>query len=59
MQWNLDLVKSTAAQFGYVVLSEDFKSSKEKIKLGCPLGHEYEVKWAAFHCQRQRCRQCG
>ena len=42
---------------GYKLLSEEYKNSKEKLKVKCPEGHIYEVIFSNFQ-RGQRCPYC-
>lgn len=53
-----DYVKQFVESWGYVLLSETYIGSKEKLKFKCPKGHEFEKKWSNFQ-NGQRCPKCS
>jgi ribosomal protein S27E len=50
-------VKEYIESFGYTLLSTEYKTAKSYLKVKCPNGHEYKVKYNNFK-QGQRCLQC-
>jgi len=45
------------AQFGYTLLSDTYETAHKKLKVMCPEGHIYEVKYANFYAGK-RCPEC-
>ena len=52
-------IKKHIESFGCELLSTECKNVKEKIKLKCTKGHEYEVAYGNFKYQHQRCPYCS
>jgi len=50
-------VKQYIEKEGYTLLSNAYKNAFNKLKIKCPKGHEYEVKFNNFQ-QGQRCPLC-
>lgn len=50
-------VKNIIESEGYKLLSEEYKNSKQKLKVSCPEGHEYDVRYNDFQ-QGCRCPIC-
>jgi len=53
-----DYVKKYIESYGYFLLSDSYKGSHDKLKIKCPLNHEYDVKWYKF-LQGNRCPICN
>lgn len=51
-------VKNFIEQYGYKLISKDYINAFYKLKLQCPLGHIFEMKYNSFH-QGQRCPICS
>ena len=51
-------VKDYIESFGYELLSDKYRNTKEKLKLKCPKGHEFEMRYHNFKDQGQRCPYC-
>ena len=55
-----DILHETRKQFekeGYILLSKEYKNSKQKLDVICPKGHEWSVSWCGFR-QGYRCPEC-
>ena len=52
-----EFVKEKIEKEGYKLLSDSYKDSRTKLKVKCPEGHEYSVKWNNFQIG-QRCPEC-
>ena len=52
-----DYVKNYIKKEGYTLLSDTYKNAFNKLKIKCPKGDEYEVKFNNFQ-QGQRCPLC-
>lgn len=50
-------VKTFIENKGYKLLSTEYINAQEKLKVQCPKGHEYEVKYGNFYSGR-RCPEC-
>lgn len=55
---NIEQVKRKVENNNYKLLTEKFKGSKQYIKIQCPIGHIYKVKWNNFQ-QGCRCPYCS
>lgn len=55
-RYNYEYVKRFVDKQGYILLSTSY-NPKEKIRVICPEGHEYQVKFYNFH-YGDRCRKC-
>ena len=55
---DINYIKNIMKQDGYVLLSEEYKNNKTKLKIKCPKGHEYECSWAHYN-QGTRCPICN
>lgn len=51
-------VKNFIGEQGYVLLSDDYKDNKTKIKMKCPEGHEFESRFDNFKGKGNRCPIC-
>lgn len=51
-------VKDYIESFGYELLSDKYRNTKEKLKLKCPKGHEFEMRYHNFKDHGQRCPYC-
>jgi len=52
-----DYVKEYIESFNYTLLSEEYKDNREKLKIMCPNGHQYEVPFGRFR-SGNRCPHC-
>jgi len=52
-----EFVKGEIEKEGYKLLSKEYKNNKIKLKLQCPEGHEFEIKYGKFQ-QGRRCPEC-
>lgn len=43
---------------GYILLSKEYHSAHEKLKVLCPLGHPFDISYAKFYIGR-RCNVCN
>jgi hypothetical protein len=50
-------VKEQIENEGYKLLSKEYKNAFTKLKVKCPVGHEYKVTWNCFQ-QGKRCPEC-
>lgn len=54
-----EYVEKEVGKEGYIIVSfGDFEKSRDKLKLKCPKGHEYEVTWNNFQ-RGKRCPHCN
>jgi len=58
VQWNIELVKEYANEYGYTVLSEEYANNKHPLKILCPDGHEFRMRWENFR-RGARCLECS
>lgn len=52
-------VKNYIESFEYKLLSKKYKNNKAKLKLQCPKGHIFEVRFCDFKTNNSRCPQCS
>jgi len=52
-----DYIKDYIESFGYTLLSDNYKSNKDKLLVRCPEGHEYKAMFNSFK-SGQRCIIC-
>ena len=57
--WNYEEVKNYIASFGYELLSKEYKTMSDKIKIKCDKGHEYECSFNGFKNSKRRCPVCA
>ena len=55
---NTEYVKSYVEKYGYKLLSKSYKNNREKMKLLCPRGHEWETSFHNFKDVGNRCAIC-
>lgn len=55
---NIEYVKNYVEKYGYKLLSKSYKNNREKIKLVCPRGHEWETSFHNFKDMENRCPTC-
>ena len=53
-----EFVKEYIESFGYKLLSTEYKNTKSKLSMTCPLGHTIEMRFDSFK-SRKRCRICA
>jgi len=53
-----DDIKNHIESFGYILLSNKYINAQTKLKVKCPLGHEYDVTWCNFK-NSYRCPVCS
>ena len=53
----LDEVKQYIIDYGYILLSTEYKNNKTKLKMQCPKGHIFEMRFNEFKVG-QRCPKC-
>lgn len=51
-------IKEYLKKYNYDLLSKQYKNSYSKLKILCPLGHEFEMTWDSFKFG-YRCNICG
>lgn len=51
-------IKNNIEKEKYTLISNEYKNAFHKLKLKCPLGHTYSVKWNDWQ-QGCRCRKCA
>jgi hypothetical protein len=56
---DFEQIKAYFNEEGYILLSEEYKGSLEKLKAICPNGHELMVAWAHFKHSSTRCAKCS
>jgi hypothetical protein len=56
-KYSYDYIKDYIESFGYKLLSTEYKNAFGKLKIECPAGHIFLMKWNNFH-QGQRCPEC-
>lgn len=54
---DLDIIKSSLRSDGYILLSDNYKSSKDKLLCRCPNGHMWEFTWSTWNAGH-RCGMC-
>jgi hypothetical protein len=55
----LEDVKNKVEAEGYELISDTYKNAKDKIKLKCPEGHEWETSFRTFDTLKCRCIYCA
>jgi len=58
IKYTYEYVKNYIEKEGYKLLSDNYKNVCTKLLLKCPIGHEYEVSFAAFKNSKHRCPIC-
>lgn len=58
IKWNYELVKEFIENEGCLLLSTEYKSIHEKLKIKCANGHEFEMSFNNFK-RGQRCKECS
>ena len=53
-----EYVKAYIEQTGYTLLSTEYNTARDKLKIKCNKGHEYNVQWYHFQ-QGSRCPHCN
>lgn len=54
-----EFVKSEIEKRGYKLLSNEYVGAREKLKILCPEGHEFEMSWNLFQRAKYGCRKCS
>ena len=57
-KYTIDYVKDYVSRFDYKCLTKYYINCHQKIKIKCPQGHIYFVRFDAFKNMRQRCPEC-
>lgn len=52
-----EYVKEYIEKEGYILLSKEYKNNRTKLKIQCPEGHIFSMRFNDFQ-QGQRCREC-
>lgn len=56
-KFTIEEVRNFLEEYNYSLLSKEYKNSSKKLKVSCPLGHEYDVTFANFKSGK-RCSYC-
>jgi hypothetical protein len=57
-KYTIDEIRSIMGIEGYKLLSKTYKDSMTPLKILCPKGHKFEMRWNNFNIQGQRCPKC-
>jgi hypothetical protein len=55
---NIEFVKKEFKKEGYVLLTVEYKDSKQKLNYVCPKGHKHSISWSKWKFGR-RCPRCS
>ena len=57
---NIEFIRIEFAKEGYILLTEVYKNSGQKLKYICPRGHRHSVSWDAWNSKKKyRCPYCA
>jgi len=56
---DINYVKENVEYNNYKLVSSDYLSSKDKLHLICPNGHDYYVSWDNWSSKNHRCPKCN
>jgi hypothetical protein len=57
-KYTVDEIRSIMSKEGYSLISDTYKDSMALLKMLCPEGHEFEMRWNNFNIHGQRCPKC-
>jgi hypothetical protein len=58
-KYQYDYVVEYFCQYGYQLISTEYKNATKKLKTICPKGHEYSVSFSEFKNNENRCAICS
>ena len=54
----IEFIRSEVEKEGYILITDIYKNSKQKLELKCPRGHTYFVSWNHWDSLNSRCCYC-
>ena len=57
-QYSIDIIRRSFENEGYMLLSKEYKNTRQKLKYMCPDGHVHEVTWSHWNLRGHRCPTC-
>ena len=58
-KYSYEYIKEYVENFGYILLSTEYKNNLTKLLIKCPKGHEYEVSFSNFKNNKSGCPYCA
>lgn len=56
---NIDYIKKQFKKENYILLTSEYKDSKQKLYYICPHGHRHKISWNEWHSHGNRCPYCA
>jgi hypothetical protein len=56
---NIEFIRAEFAKEGYILLTEIYENSKQKLEYECPIGHIHSVLWGNWNTHNRRCPYCN
>lgn len=57
-KYDIDIVRKSFENEGYVLLTDRYINSKQKLKYICPFGHKHTIDWSHWNLRGHRCPTC-
>ena len=58
-KYDYNYVKEYVENFGYILLSKEYKNNSTPLEMMCPNGHLCKISFANFKNKNRRCSRCN